>query len=542
MKLLSILSAGAIFALPFTLTAQVRHSSDEISVMRCSDLETLSIHTSYLLQQTDMNYVSPTGDLFIVEVYDHNQNLASLRACSYYYFNAATGAKVKSEDTNSHRSFVSTEQGILAVGRDITVLDSTTLQPLWYHKRFRDIPFFVHHGTLMALGGGRGRFYGYDLATGAELWEVKIEHDGGVSEVFVLDDDHVLLVADELVKINTKTGAMQKFEIKNSIKNGGQITGQIFAGIALGVAGVASAATTGVGYYYVPPTHGNIGQSNGTLYQIMGESNTIAHLTSNVLQSGPFLYLADRDGVRCFNPDLDLIWSANLPPRHASQSHLSLSGDTLWMVNFGLGQFDGSRTSHTGYPFVAAFRAKTGEQLFYKEIGEKHAPVRQVNVKGQRACYLYRDSCQVAHLDGSREVFTQRGKEFKDLTIADGEIYLLNAETRRFEPLSPTETYLTNQEGNLFRLSSTEGLVQESTSGYVYHRCGIFADSLNVMLGGPNHTDCWLTNPSGDAMYHVMTPINDYIVRKDYLYLFYDDKFFILNREKLGLATEAEEQ
>ena len=543
MKPLFTFGVSVLSLLPISLFGQIETASTPFSVMRFSDLEMIEVASSYNFLQDNiyLNYVSPDGENYMVCMQNKPATGLSESLCSNYYYQSASGKLINAEVNKPLHRFVATEKGLLSFGKDVAVLDPTTFEPRWYHKRFRDIPFYIHYGTLLALGGGRGRFYGYDLATGEELWEVKISHEGGVSTVYALDEEHVLLVADDLVKLNTRTGAIQKFEIKNYILNGGKIAGQILVGVASAMAGVAMASATGYGYYYVPVGHGNLNFFNGSLFEITGESNTISHLSSNVLEVNHSYYLADRECVRCFDADLNIKWTASLPPRHASKSTLLMSGDTLWMVNNGFATFDGSRNSHTGYPFVAAFNAKNGEQLYYKEIGEKHAPVQEVLALENQVCYLFKDSCKLVYFDPNKEIVRFDDPQLKNLTLENHDTYIINAETRKFEPLSKKEVYLSNSNGDIFRLSPSEGLVLESTSAYVYQNRGTFADSLNVLLGGPNSSDCWLVNQQGETMYHVMSPVESVRVRTNNLFLINENSFAIFNKELLTPSASIEE-
>lgn len=531
----SILWVAALMLLSFDLSAQVSATTKRLSVLRCSDLEILEFNHSFGYQnlESQVSYISPSGDTFIVGTVD-SYNADRLFANNYYnYYKSASGEVFRTEEERSKLDFVATDEGVLSMGREIYVTNHSTGEPLWFHKRFRDTPFYIHQGTLLALGGGRGRFYGYDLKTGAELWEVKIGHEGGVSDIFPMDDEHVLIVADDLVKLNTRTGELRKYEINNYILNGKMIAGQILAGVAGGV----MAATTGVGFYTIYTPVKDLG--NGALRRIYGEANAIASLSSNVCSDGNRYYLADRDSLRCFDGDLNLQWATPLPPKHGSQSSLMVSGDTLRLVNYGIAYVQGAIQSNTGYPFVASFDARIGEQLSLRVVGKKHAPVQQVHSFLDHATYLFDDSCKTVYFDHPDETETLANKKFRSLKLLEDPVWMLDSITHQFRFLNETKPYLVDMNYNIFQCEGNDLSAVAANSSF-YTVQGMFADSLCVIQGGPNRTDCWLIDEQGVPVYHILQPVNGVEIGTDYLFIFYRDGFFVLDREALNPTAKTE--
>ena len=536
------LLVSAFLLLPFNLFGQASRIPDNkcFTLMRCSDLEEIEMSHSFGYHNLDskVSTITPDGEYFIVgssETTDFGPNY------TYSYYNSGTGQLIKTETDKSNLCFAFVDNMLLSYGRDITVEGWPKFETLWHFKRFKDTPFYIHNGILLAMGAARERFYGYDLTTGKELWEVKISHDGGISDVYSMDDDHVLLVADDLVKINTKTGKKKSLDIKTSILNGKQLTAQILVGVASAVS-IAAVASAGGGtfYYFVPNGGKRQHTSNGMLYTINGSPNAITKLSSNILQGGDLYYLADRDSVRCFDENLNIQWATKLISGYGSHSYLRLSGDTLWMVNYGIATFRSIEQSNTGRPFVAAFNARTGEQLLLKKVGKRHAPVKQVKCYEDRVVYYFGDSCKTVYFDQPNEIQTFISANIKNSSLLDGDVYVLDSKTHRFNHLEETNTYLQNADGDICQVA--HGLSDVATHSYVYYLRGVFVDSLYVVCGGPKGTDCWMLNEQGEPVFHVLQPVEDVAVREKNIFLFNNFRFAILNKDLLKPSSSVEKQ
>lgn len=520
----------AILLVPTNLIGQIAPSSQRISLMRCEDMEIIDVDHSFGFQnlESNMAYVTSDGKTFVVSTAEES---GASRIFTYNYYQSATGQIIKTEPGKFASEFISTDEGLLSYGRDIEVLDSCTLEQRWHKNLFRDNPFYVYNGTLLAEGVGLGRFYGYDLATGKEKWRVKISHEGGVSDVFPMDDEHVLIVADDLVKLNTQTGERKAFEINNYVRNGKMMAGQILAGVAIGVAAGVVVANMGTGVYYIPiPWYNN--PRIGALRRIYGDPSTISCLSSNIVNEGNLYYLADRDGVRCFDSDLNVQWTTPFPAKQGSSSYLRQSGDTLWLVNYGYANFRGAEQDNTGIPFVACYNARTGEQLLFKRIGKKQAPVKQVKCYSDRAVFIFTDSCKTLYFDAPKQVKTLVSKNFKNRRLLDGDLYRLDPETHQFLPFDENEPYLQDKEWNIYRMTS-DGEEEVAPRSSVYRPQGLFADSLIVVQGGLNGADCWLLNKQGVPVYHIMQSIENSFVEGDNLFLFTAAGFTIVNKDIL---------
>ena len=536
MKLSFQLLLGALCVLPIDLTAQIVQTSHRFSLLRCSDLEIIDADNSYGLKSSadnirpNVRYISPTGDFYVVKIADQYP----LNEASYQYYKTETGQLLKEDLNTKSKGFVPTSEGLLAYSGDIEVLDMQTLGQRWSQRSFKDTPFYVHNGVLLAFGrGATERLYGYSLATGEKLWKVKISHEGGVSDVFPMDDDHVLIVADDLVKLNIRTGESKKFEINNYVLNGKMFAGHILAGVALGIA--TGMATGGAGtLHYVPVAQRNTPQST-PLCRMYGDPYSISYLSSNIVTDGNLYYLADRDCVRCFDSNLEVKWTAPYRDCHGTTSRLHLVGNTLRLVNFGIANYHGGDRTNSGTPFIASYDAKTGECLSFEPVGKKHAKVKMVRSCDDGAGFLFEDSCKVIRYGAPNQVgMTYSENLYKDYTFPYQDVYVFDQESRQFIP-KLCNMFLLDKDKNLSKLESGN-IEMVHPRGAVYATEGLFADSLWVVKGGPNYSDCWLIREDGTPVYHVMEPVDYVEVTQDNLFLFSKSNFTVVNKDMLKPA------
>ena len=533
MKLSIPILVSALCILPNVLTASTPvQTTQRFSLLRCSDLEIIDAENSYGFQtygKDKIQYLSPSGDFYIVNSYNPKTKSFSC----YQYFKTDTCDLMRTESLKPNRRFVETSEGLLAYSDDMSLTDLSSMNLRWYHKRFKDMPFYIHNSTLLTVGPGASqRIYGYSLATGEKLWNVNIGLEGGISDIYPLDDDHILIVADDLVKLNTKTGARKKLDIKNYVINGKMLAGQILAGVAMGVAAGAMAAGTG-SYFYVVPVPKRYNPRSEVLNPVYGDASTISYLSSNIVNYGDLYYLADRNGVRCFDSNLEVKWTTEFQHCHGTTSKLSLSGDTLILVNYGVANFRSADRDNSGTPFVATYKANTGKCLSFDCVGEKHAPVQQVISNEFGAAYLFDDSCKYVPFDNPKEISMSYKKGLsKDYTLLGSQVYVFNLETHKFDIPDKNTTYLVDKEVNLYQIESNN-VSLANPKNTVYQPKGMFADSLMVVLGGPNGKDCWFINEEGTPVYHVMEPVESVAVGTEHLLLFSKTAFTVISSDML---------
>ena len=101
----------------------------------------------------------------------------------------------------------------------------------------------------------------------------------------------------------------------------------------------------------------------------------ISGLTSGIARRDGRNYYADRNTIRCFDDDMNELWNTPLQVK-STRSDVFLRGDTVYMINLAMGMYGSRGMSPREHPYVAAFSATDGHQLFLKEWDkEKKRPI-----------------------------------------------------------------------------------------------------------------------------------------------------------------------
>ncbi|MBP5679800.1 MAG: hypothetical protein J6X31_01960 [Bacteroidales bacterium] len=537
MKRISSLLLSLWVLLPTSLSAQlVRHTSI-LPALRYSDYATIEIKNSFkkLNDLTDIVAINPDGKYFVVATQKKFSDYIT-----YTIHESESGEVIKTEKSKSALNYIFIGDKMLTLTNDkgLAMTDLNTMTLRWNHRMFKDKPFYIHGDILLAIDrDNEDHIYGLDISKCSSSWAASIPHRGGIRTIRELDEENLLIVADQLVKLNTRTGAMQSLKIKNYITNGKKIAGNILLGALAITADFALLAATG--YVVIPIGSEGQGRVNGFLSPVHPESTTIAQLSSNLLRVDSIFYFADRNNVYCFDTDLNIQWSTPLPPKYGSRSFLHLQGDTLWMVNYGMGIKNSTQVGSTGVPFFAAFDAHSGSQLMLQEMGKKDDPLHSVVNNTHHVSYLFTDSCKTFYFDTHETVINAGKNRFKDCRLTE-DLYCLNAETHQFDLLDSCLVYAHDtKKGDIYQISGTDTLTHLYTPGCVYHTKGQFADSLQVIFHKQeNETfDCWVIDAQGKPALHVEEPVERLTVTNDFLFFIHNqDNFSILHKDVLQPA------
>ena len=537
MKRLSFLLVNALMLMPLTLSAQVAISPYKGHTLeRCSDQKEIQVDHSYQFDNdwSGIQNISPDGENFIVWYKKHKLSDVG----QYISYESATGRELFHEKKVESRNFIPIEKGLLSLGLDnIKLINPKTGEVLWEKDEFYEKPFFLHDNMLLTLGKlpnnqDKEYVFCYYVGRNRRHWALDIPHSDGISTICPIDSDNVFIVSNDLTKLNLKTGAKKTMKIKNSIVDG--------AGVAKGLLGALALVSLPVftGYVVVPIYVDRV-PTDGMLYKVKSDGSTITDLTSNLLRDKDLFYLADRKEVRCFDADLNIKWSTALPPKKAAHSHLFLQGDTLWMVSSGTGTVKGTQTSSIDDPFVAAFKASTGEQLLLTMMGDSNDNICKVKKQDHRTLFSFKNSFKVYDF-GTQQVATYDLKE-KDYQLLTDSAYVYEPRRQTFSKIDHSQgIYFVNKDGDLFQLSDQGTPEPISPARKVYYSQGEMTDGTMALVNMLNEKegDCWVVNPDGTSLCHVITPLTALSVRGKYLFLHSGSVFSVVSKETMLAPVE----
>jgi hypothetical protein len=153
----------------------------------------------------------------------------------------------------------------------------------------------------------------------------------------------------------------------------------VLTGVALGA---ASGAFGGAYYGYAVPYSGG------------GYTNMFLEISSNPVFANDTVFLAAKNRISGHSMDGKTFWTTELNEKETSKSHLFKEGNVLYMINHGYAMKFGIPAGF-GTPFIAAFDAATGRQLFIKVWGERKNYFTDYMVQGNELYLLYRDKVEV---------------------------------------------------------------------------------------------------------------------------------------------------
>lgn len=208
-------------------------------------------------------------------------------------------------------------------------------------------------GVLLGYrSAGSNKLCAIDLNTGQALWEQKMPHQYGWSRVKRLEDGQLLIVADDLHRLNVLTGEMQTFK---SIPGAQDTKAALLQGLTAAMVGVAGGIAGGFVFYSYMPTGNNI----------------ISHLCSNTLVHEGRCYWADRKQIVCLDSAMNVVWQREFPEMKAGYSDLFMLDNKLYMLSYGYGlRPNGSRKKY-GRPFIACYDPQEGTEEFFNPLSMK---------------------------------------------------------------------------------------------------------------------------------------------------------------------------
>ena len=276
----------------------------------------------------------------------------------------------------SNSTATCTKAGILtARNNKVSMLDPNTGEVTWQGK-FYIVQYDDSTNLVLGYSGPRSnKLSAYELTTGQQLWTVKMPHDKnwGWNNVIREDSVHWLIVADNLNRLNIRTGEVSVYEAKTGVTD---VKAALLQGLVMAGGAVAGAMASGYAYFPV----GVIGP------------NVINRLHSNVLCDDSLYYFADRQHVACLDSMMNTVWSYELPSKTSAFSQIVCDDSTLYMFSLGFGMQDGVRRKKMGRPFIASFDKRSGACRFMNMLSMKKDMVEDAVLTPDGAFMLFDDA------------------------------------------------------------------------------------------------------------------------------------------------------
>lgn len=267
--------------------------------------------------------------------------------------------------------------------------------PLWTSKgiAFKVFPELGRAFCYNLKDGGFKVMQGIDLENGRQVWHRYVPGMYGWQDLQMLDDETALIKSSGLHLVRVTDGEGWSVDrVSHAEKvDMGRVGLAVLTGVALGA---ASGALSGGAYYGYAMPYG------GSSYM-----NLFLDICSNPVFSKDTVFFAAKNKISCLSMDGKTVWSTDLNEKQTSKSHLFREGNVLYMINTGYAMKYG-RPARFGTPFIAAFDAATGRQLFMKVWAERKNYFADYMIQGRDLFLLYRDKLEIHEF--SPEGLTQK--------------------------------------------------------------------------------------------------------------------------------------
>ena len=436
MKQLRHLLAAALLLLSSTLTAQV----DTVIVGERID-GTMILGLAYKFEQRIQEFSTDFEGRYIClqfrDTISSSKYLKRKGEIGFYDLQARQLLWKRPFDYYMEEACCMSEGVLITKGKNTCLLNKEDGSERWKRKFF---PIYKVDSLNLLLGYKKAKgseLAAIDIKSGEELWNVELSRKYGWTEVQKLSNHELMIVADNLHRLNLKTGELLTYEGSTGVPD---TRARLLQGLAMVAGGFATAAVAGVA---VIPIH------------VAAEANTITSLSSNILFSDSLLYWADRKRISCTDSLLNVVWQTPLPDAKAGCSTLLMQDEKLYMVNYGYGVTD--RKRKYGRPFIACFDPKDGRQLFFNQLSMKKDIVESSWHKDDKLCLLFDDG--IAYQSFTDSVVNVKPwnaeKNGKLVNFLGNPVFLANEEHTAFEPIGcdNEHCFVYNESGEIFELT-----------------------------------------------------------------------------------------
>ena len=253
--------------------------------------------------------------------------------------------------------YVMTSQGVVLQADKTTMLVDDSGRRVW-ESSF--CPLYCDEESGMLIGAKKVSskdLVGVSLADGRRCWKGKMAHWNGLNDVLHTEDGRLILASDQLGSINPRTGEMNVLNTRTAYTRKGPSYWNAAASTVV-VAGLFGAV---IGGAYAGAQARAVGANVWTgrhpvKYMLSG-------LSSNILHQDGRIYYADRTQLWCLDTHLTPLWQITLP-QTSSMSSISIEADTLFYVNYGVGNdYEGNQVEDTK-AYAMAYDRQSGKKLY----------------------------------------------------------------------------------------------------------------------------------------------------------------------------------
>lgn len=354
-------------------------------------------------------------------------------------------------------------------GNKLERLNPENGMPIWTAKgtAFKVYPE-LNRALCYDMGSdGRKIMHGVDLGSGKSLWQRGVPGLYGWESIDMLDDTTALIKSSGIHTVSLTNGfGWDVDRVSHAEKVDMKKVGlAVLTGVTVGA--------LGAGLYYMP--YGNF-------------SNMFLEISSNPVFDNDAVFFAAKNKISCHSLSGKTVWSTDLNEKQTSKSHLFKEGNVIYMINTGYAMKFG-QPSRFGTPFVAAFDAATGQQLFMKVWEERKNYFTDYMIQGHDLYLLYRDKLEIHEF--TPEGLTQKYKMgmFDDTHMK--EFVSDNLFTRTDSACSQLSLdrdhyYIHSEEGDLLKFTNEFVLVGKVDKNTLYKNC--FETGRFRFLGNPAET------------------------------------------------------
>lgn len=215
-----------------------------------------------------------------------------------------------------------------------------------------------------------------DIKTGTKLWERKIGRENGWDNTQKLNDSLIVIYSDAIYTINLRDGKGIDFTSKTVEK-------KYTKAILMNTLNIAFAIMS-------------------DSYDLdIEDPERINYLQSDILLDSSYFYYASKDKLYKFHKDGTIIFTKKFEKKKISRSTLVKKDSVLYMINNGYALKNGEMVDY-GTPFLAAFNANTGHEIFSNVFNDKKKSKESVldyKIEGREIIILFKQSIARYSLD-----------------------------------------------------------------------------------------------------------------------------------------------
>lgn len=198
------------------------------------------------------------------------------------------------------------------------------------------------------------------------------------------------------------------------------------------------------------------------------------NMSSNVIIDSSVFYMACSDEICKINDEGELIWKKNLDMDLTGNSDIYIRDSILYLINKGYVMSKGAVTPY-GIPYIAAYHAKTGKQLFYHPVDDVSGIIMSAHFMENSIFLLSANSIE------KRDVMTGAfisQMPFKDSLegFVSKDIYIKSGTTYKpLGELDPTKEYIINVKGGISVIDDSISVIAEFDTAdcyFIYHVSG----------------------------------------------------------------------